>query len=297
MDKPQDQDQDQDKGSADKAEPEAAKEASESAKGASGNDLPVVPSPKLGDEESTEQAAAEASHSHTRSTSALPALFSESKREPPGEREAAAAGPQQRSFRFALLAATIACAAGIGALAGSLTASGFGQKGVAETATPRAANPHDVAQALKAQLAELSALKASIDNANHNASAELAKIADRLNNLEHAQADPNAKLAHIADAVDRIEKRMGAAAEVTGSIGTKPQPTPAPDANIATPILHDWIVQGVRNGHAMVESRYGAVFLVAAGSILPGLGHVQEVKRQGGEWIVVTDKGLITQHP
>lgn len=290
------QDQGQDKDSADKAEHEVAQEASANVKGdAAANDLPEVPAPKLGGEESVEEVTSTAaSHSDTRS---LPALFSEPKSEPPGEPETAAAGPQQRSFRFALLAATIACAAGIGALAGSLTASGFGQKSVAEAATPRSANPHDVVQALKAQLAELSALKASLDSANHNASAEFAKIADRLNTLEHGQADPNAKLAHIADAVDRIEKRMGAAADVTGSIGTKPQPTPAPGTNIAAPILHDWAVQGVHNGRAMVESRYGALFLVGAGSVMPGLGHVHEVKRQNGEWIVVTDKGLITEHP
>ncbi len=298
MDKPQDQDQD--KSAGDKAEPEAAKEASASAKSnAAANDLPVVQSPKLGGEETTEAEAAEAVHdgAGTRSAGALPALFSGPADAAPGEPEAAASGAQPRSFRFALLAATIACAAGIGALAGSLTASGIGHKSLAEAATPRSANPHDVVQALKAQLAELSALKASLDGANHSANSEFAKIAERLSNLEHAQADPSTKLAHIADAVDRIEKRMNATAEITGSIGAKPPAAPAPDASITAPVLHNWVVQDVRNGRAMVESRYGAFFLVGAGSILPGLGHVQEVRRQHGQWIVITEKGLITQRP
>jgi hypothetical protein len=287
--------EDQDKASPDKTEP--ANDASANAKAAAGGNLPLVPSPKLGGEENTDEAAAQADSAEARPTSTLPALFSEPASEPPDEQEAAAAEAQPRSFRFALLAATIACAAGIGALAGSLTASGFGHKDIAEAATPRAVNPHDVVGALKVQLAELSALKANLDSANRNANAEFAKITDRLNTLEHAQADPNTKLAHIADAVDRIEKRMGAAADITGSINAKPQATPAPDAAIAAPVLHDWAVQGVRNGRAMVESRYGALFLVGAGSVMPGLGHVHEVKRQNGEWIVVTDKGLITQHP
>jgi hypothetical protein len=28
---------------------------------------------------------------------------------------------------------------------------------------------------------------------------------------------------------------------------------------------------------------------------LPGLGHVQTIKRQDGQWVVVTDKGLISE--
>ena len=53
-------------------------------------------------------------------------------------------------------------------------------------------------------------------------------------------------------------------------------------------------MQDVRNGRAMVESRYGGVFVVGSGSFLPGLGRVEAVKRQDGEWVVVTARGLIT---
>lgn len=59
-------------------------------------------------------------------------------------------------------------------------------------------------------------------------------------------------------------------------------------------VLPDWIVQGVQDGRALVENRYGGVFDVAAGSVLPGLGRVETIKRQDGEWIVVTARGLIT---
>jgi len=280
-------------------------------------DLPMVNSPNLGDGSAGESAEETVNDSKARFIGALPTLLSDRGNGAASEAAAAAAGPQRRSFRFALLAATIACAAGIGALAGSLTASGFGHKDVAAVGTARspnphdvaqalkaqlgelsAANPHDLVQALKAQLAELSALKASLDTANRNANAEFARLTERINSLEHAQADPTAKLAHIVDSVDRIEKRMSAGAEITGSIGAKPPQAPAaPDANIPAPVLHDWAVQGVRGGRAMVESRYGALFLVGNGSLIPGLGHVHEIKRQNGQWIVVTSKGLITQHP
>jgi hypothetical protein len=63
---------------------------------------------------------------------------------------------------------------------------------------------------------------------------------------------------------------------------------------VAGPVLKDWVVQDVHNGRALIESRYGAEFFVASGSVLPGLGTVQAVKRQNGEWVVVTTKGVIT---
>ena len=55
-------------------------------------------------------------------------------------------------------------------------------------------------------------------------------------------------------------------------------------------------MQDVRRGHALVEHRYGALFTVSAGSVLPGLGLVEWVKRQDGQWVVVTARGLITEH-
>jgi hypothetical protein len=260
---------------------------------AAGDDLPVVGSPQLAGEEPS----ADACHDRAAARFMLPALFQEPRSDTASE-TASSAATQPRSFRFALLAATIACAAGIGALAGSLTASGIGQQHVAQ-AVPRTTDSRDLIQALKTQRAELSALKASLDSENRSTSAQFGKIADRLNNLEHAQTDAAATSTRIAEAVDRLDKRSAAAPEVTGSIAASPQPAPgaAPKPAVAAPVLHDWVVQQVHNGRAMVESRYGAFFLVGAGSPLPGLGRVQEVKRQNGEWIVVTEKGLITSNP
>jgi hypothetical protein len=63
---------------------------------------------------------------------------------------------------------------------------------------------------------------------------------------------------------------------------------------VTGPILNDWVVQDVHNGRALIESRYGAEFFVASGSVLPGLGKVEAVKRQNGQWVVVTTKGVIT---
>jgi len=52
----------------------------------------------------------------------------------------------------------------------------------------------------------------------------------------------------------------------------------------------------VRRGRALVENSYGGVFAVAAGSTLPGLGVVESIKRQDGQWVVVTARGVITEH-
>ncbi len=205
------------------------------------------------------------------------------------------------SIRFALLAASIVLAGVAGSLGGSLIATEVTRRPAAEAAIPKttdARDTRDLVQALRTQLAELSALKTSLDGANRAANAQLAKIADRLDALERAQTDPSGKLARLADAVERLEKRSGTAPETTGSIPASQSAaaiaTPAPDTNVAGPVLNDWVVQEVHNGRALIESRYGAEFFVTSGSVLPGLGTVQSVKRQNGEWIVVTTKGIIT---
>ena len=58
-------------------------------------------------------------------------------------------------------------------------------------------------------------------------------------------------------------------------------------------MLQDWIVHDVQNGRALVESRYGGLFAVSAGSVLPGIGRVDTIKRQDGHWLVLTGRGAI----
>jgi hypothetical protein len=50
-------------------------------------------------------------------------------------------------------------------------------------------------------------------------------------------------------------------------------------------------------GRALVENRSGELFEVTNGGLLPGLGHVESVKRQDGQWIVVTAHGVIYSAP
>jgi hypothetical protein len=261
-------------------------------------DLPVVEAPSL-DGADADRPAAEPAAEPVQAQADAPIWMTESHAADDRADETAgfefASAPQPRSFRFALLAATIAVAAGFGSFVGALTASGVGRHEAADAVASRAADAR-VLQTLKTELAELTALKASVDATNRNSGAQFGKIADRLTSLERAQAEPAAKLARLAEAVDRLDKRSAAAPEITGSIAKPAQPEPAAASMPAASetVLNDWIVRDVRNGRALVESRYGGVYVASVGGNLPRLGRVEAVRRQAGGWIVVTAKGTIT---
>jgi hypothetical protein len=214
------------------------------------------------------------------------------------EEPSAAAAPaaQPRSWRFALLAATIAVAAAVGSFVGSLTGAGVGR--LVPEAAPSAitADAASILRALKSQVAELSAMKSNLDGSVRNANTQFVAIAERLDRVERAATNPAAQLAHIADAVDRLNK-INATPETTGSIApmtTAPMTTPPAEPKIIDRIVEDWVVQDVHGDRALVEGRNGSLFEVGAGSILPGVGRVEAVKRQDGQWVVVTARGVIT---
>jgi hypothetical protein len=159
------------------------------------------------------------------------------------------------------------------------------------------------AQTANAELAALSALKTDVEGAARNANNQLARLADRLDRIERAQAEPNAKLASIAAAVDRLEKERksgmpaaaapaAAAARTTGAVPN------SLSGSVGVKILPNWILHGVRGGrYALVENRHGDIFEITGNSALPGLGRVEGIKRQDGQWVVVTARGLITSAP
>ena len=204
-----------------------------------------------------------------------------------------------RSLRLAMLAIPLAAAAAFGSFVGSLSATGLAQfwPRVAPSSPSVAASD---AQAPNAELAAVSALKTSVEGEARNANNQFAKLADRLDRIERAQAEPIAKLARVAEAVDRLEKeRKGvipAALAATGpeTTGTVPN---APSALAEAKILPNWILHGVRGNRALVENRHGDIFEITADSTLPGLGRVEGIKWQDGQWVVVTARGLITSAP
>jgi len=308
----------QDKGPGERAEPEAGKapqpassapaagqaqpqrddgspDSGHAGKAAGINALPMVIAPKLVGDDAAEQPDIDADYmdfdfTSTRGDDAESIMVDDAPEQP------APAAPQPRSFRFALLAAAIAIAAGAGSFLGSVTASGLAHNSTAAVAVPKTADARDVLQALRTQVAALTALKANLESLTRNANSQFVKVSERLDALQRAQADPTATLARIAEAVDHLEKHAAAAPDITGSIASNPPPaaqTPAP-ATVSAPIVSGWIVEDVHNGRALVVSRYGGEFLVGSGSTLPGLGRVEAVKRQDGQWVVVTASGVIS---
>ena len=187
-----------------------------------------------------------------------------------------------RHKRYALLAASVAIAAAFGAVVGAAATGGFAKAPAVDIAAMQEskATQQSVAHLSK----EITNLKASLDAANKAAHSQIAKLSDRLTRET---------------------------ADITGSI-TPPQtvppapqtsaPLPAPrppQAAAAEPpppvrrsIVPDWSIRETRDGYVYVQG-HGDVYQVVPGAPLPGLGPVEQIKRQDGRWLVVTPKGII----
>jgi hypothetical protein len=183
---------------------------------------------------------------------------------------AAPAAPRHATH-FLTLAATVAFAAAFGSFVGSVSGSGLAQFIYPAAPGAGAENVNEAVRTMKLELAELSTIKAGLDTATRSAASQYAKIADRFDHL-----DPHTTVA----------------TETTGSIANAPPP--AAPSKFADRILQDWVVQDVQNGRALVENRSGGIFDIGAGSILPGVGRVDSIKRQDGQWLVLTARGTIT---
>jgi hypothetical protein len=191
----------------------------------------------------------------------------------PAEEAAAAAAPSPtQSSRFLQLAATVAFIAAFSSFVGAVSGAGFAHLYYPTTAAAPNVQVSTDTTALQQMKAELAALKADVDSTMRGTNGQYSKIADRLDRLDQ----------HFASV----------SADTTGSIASSTAPEQT-QPKIADRILQDWAVRDVQNGRALVESRYGGVFDVGAGSVLPGLGRVDSIKRQDGQWLVLTARGTI----
>jgi hypothetical protein len=193
-----------------------------------------------------------------------------------------------RGGRFALLAACVAVAASLGAIGGSLGVSGLHQ----ETPVAAPAVRHEATDDVRALKETVVQLRANVRTLNES-------IAALRTSLNTSSSAANTQLAKITETLDRVERgqerrvaTLPPAPEPTGSIT---QAGSANDQKAAAklPVLDDWIVRKVYDGTALVEGRRYGIIEIGAGDMLPGLGRVQEIKRQDGHWVVVTPKGLI----
>jgi hypothetical protein len=195
--------------------------------------------------------------------------------------------------RFVLLAASLALAAGFGAMIGALSASLLAR--TPDPAAPGALASANDAAALRESIVqvrkEISALRSSHEVGARNANAQFAKVGERFSRLEQAQAEPAAKLAQAIQSLERLDRRESASSLTTGSV--TPQPAAAPLPTPKPQIVHGWVVRDVYDGTALIEGRRGLIE-VSPGDVVPGAGRVEAIRRQDGRWVVITQKGLIT---
>jgi hypothetical protein len=120
-----------------------------------------------------------------------------------------------------------------------------------------------------------------------NTDIELSKLRASLDERDESRRHAIADLSHRLDRLERVV----AANEETGSISGSALHHRARPAHSA---VAGWSVQDGQFDHAVIAGQSGR-YAVWPGTIVPGLGRVVSVKERGGRWIVVTDKGTITQ--
>jgi hypothetical protein len=183
-----------------------------------------------------------------------------------------------RHKRYAVLAAAVTLAACIGAIAGALT-------------TAPAKPPVDTA-ALQSALRERQALTQSIDKLNKD-------IAALKLDIETGSKSARSQIAKISERLNTPPEPQTTGSITSPAVAALPTPQPRPDMRPELRpepprpvVLQDWRIFDVRNGRVAVEG-HGEVFEIGIGAPLPGLGPVQQIKRDGGRWVVTTPKGII----
>jgi hypothetical protein len=126
----------------------------------------------------------------------------------------------------------------------------------------------------------LAALRTTINTSSSAANVQFTKITEALDRVERSK-------------VERHVTTLTPSPEPVGSVPASPPAGVAPQAILKPPIVDGWALRKVYNADAaLVEGRYGVVE-IAPGDLVPGLGRIQEIKRQDGRWVVVTSRGLI----
>ena len=143
---------------------------------------------------------------------------------------------------------------------------------------------------------------------------ESADVATRLERLERkasaASAAPASEFAALSARLDKLEKKVGVSA--LGSAKAVPPLGPKPSGLAARaersgadeiarldnpgPVLRDFNLEDVRGGVAVIDGRYG-MQQVSPGDLIPGAGRVLKIERRGGDWRVLTTRGVIASDP
>jgi hypothetical protein len=213
--------------------------------------------------------------------------------------------------RLALVAALMAIAASFGAVGGSVGIAKFGP--IFASAPPPVApvtkdNVAEEVKALRDTVAQLrattrslsdnlAALKSTVATSNTAQNTQISKVSDALDRVEKAQADLRKTAAAAPAPVHMASTTQATAAtsDVTGSVKQQ-QPVPMvlgePPQNLKPPVVQGWVLRRVYDGAALIEGRDG-IIEVETGTVAPGLGRIEGIKRQDGRWVVMTSRGLV----
>jgi len=156
----------------------------------------------------------------------------------------------------------------------------------------------------------------AMESYNQQLAPKFADLSERLDRIERntpvAAGSVMAKLEQLSERLDRMEREAAVALRPTQPAAL---PTSAPPARSATPPaeaptraaspalnlqvfgdarrIPNWVVREVINGKAILQGPKGIIG-VARGDLVPGVGRVESIARQGGRWVVATNNGFIS---
>ena len=152
--------------------------------------------------------------------------------------------------------------------------------------------------------------KAALPETPASGSADVMLRLDKLEKRVAVAAAPASEIAGLTTRLNKLEKR----AAVAGAGSANPLPPAAPKQSSLMaradpsapnetarsdnpgPLLRDYSVEDARDGIAVVDSRSGPQE-VATGDFIPGAGRVLRIEKRGGDWFVLTSRGVIASGP
>jgi hypothetical protein len=147
--------------------------------------------------------------------------------------------------------------------------------------------------AIRSVVSATTRLGESVERNQRELLTKLEQVQERLNALERqAVVIANTRQAKLpeqhnntppAKTVPAIQPSLA----VAGAKAT-PKPTPKEPKKV-----EHWTVREVADGVALVEGPSGLIE-VSTGDVLPGVGRVEAISERGGQWVIATNKGVIT---
>jgi tetrahydromethanopterin S-methyltransferase subunit G len=152
--------------------------------------------------------------------------------------------------------------------------------------------------------------KAAVPATPASESADVVARLDRLEKKVAVAAAPVSEIAGLTTRLNKLEKKAAIAAASSAnplppgapkqsSLMARAEPS-APNetgrSDDPGPLLGDYSVETVRDGVAVVDSRYGRQE-VAPGDSVPGAGRVLRIEKRGDDWFVLTSRGVIGSGP